>query len=117
MVPELPILRDAAHLDELLALSSEQPVLLFKHSETCGTSFEALDELMGYASGHPPIAHYAMVTVQEDRELSHAVAARLGVRHETPQAILVSGGRAVWTASHFRVNARALDQAMRAIVQ
>ena len=31
----------APNLDELLALSSDQPLLLFKHSETCGTSFEA----------------------------------------------------------------------------
>jgi bacillithiol system protein YtxJ len=57
---------------------------------------------------------YAMVTVQTHRELSNAIAQRLGVRHETPQAILVRDGRAIWTASHFRVNAIELQKAIDA---
>ena len=114
MPHEIPPLRDAAHLDELLALSDQGPVLLFKHSESCGTSFEALDELVTHmAERTRSAAHYAMLTVQDHRELSQAVATRLGVRHETPQAILVSEGRAVWSASHFRVNAKAIEEALR----
>ena len=42
-----------------------------------------------------------------------AVAAKLGVRHETPQAILVRRGKAVWSASHFRVNAASIEKALR----
>jgi bacillithiol system protein YtxJ len=34
-------------------------------------------------------ADYAVVTVQTHREVSNAVSARLGVRHETPQALLI----------------------------
>jgi bacillithiol system protein YtxJ len=51
--------------------------------------------------------------VQTHRDVSNAVAARLGVRHETPQAILVRGGKAIWSASHFRVNAASLDKALQ----
>jgi hypothetical protein len=36
---------------------------------------------------------------------------RLGVRHETPQAILLRDGKPVWKASHFRITADALAQA------
>jgi bacillithiol system protein YtxJ len=46
--------------------------------------------------------HYAIVTVQTHRDISNAVTARLGVRHETPQALLIQDGRVVWSASHFR---------------
>jgi thioredoxin 1 len=56
-----------------------------------------------------------MVTVQTHREVSNAVAARLGVRHETPQALIVRGGRVVWSASHFRVTAKAVDAALRGV--
>ena len=35
-------------LGELLAESHAQPVVLFKHSESCGTSFEALDEILAH---------------------------------------------------------------------
>lgn len=110
---ELTNLRDTAHLDELLELSRVHPLLLFKHSDTCGTSFEALDALVAHMAGPQVSVRYAMVTVQDQREVSDAVAARLGVRHETPQAILVRDGQVVWTASHFRINVATLAQAVR----
>jgi bacillithiol system protein YtxJ len=100
-------------LDRMLTDSHEQPVLLFKHSYTCGISAEALDELRTHiddASAHA--VRYAIVTVQTHRDVSNTIAERLGVRHETPQAILVREGRAVWSASHFRVNAAELQKAL-----
>jgi bacillithiol system protein YtxJ len=42
--------------------------------------------------------------------VSDHAAARLGVRHETPQAILLRDGRPVWNASHFRITADALGK-------
>jgi bacillithiol system protein YtxJ len=110
-------LRDTAHLDELLELSREHPLLLFKHSHTCGISFEALDELMTHMAERNTGVRYAMVTVQDHREVSNAVAARLGVRHETPQAILIRDGQAVWTASHFRINADSLSKAIQGAIE
>jgi bacillithiol system protein YtxJ len=92
---------------------------VFKHSFTCGTSAEALDELIEHlnedivAAGGPDTT-YAIVTVQTHREVSNAVATRLGVRHETPQALLIRNGRVVWAASHFRVTADAVKKALSA---
>jgi bacillithiol system protein YtxJ len=114
---ELKPLRAVAELDQVITDSHEKPVLLFKHSYTCGISAEALDELQAHLAeqtGRPGVVRYAMVTVQTHRDVSNAIAARLGVRHETPQAILVHGGRAIWTASHFRVNASELTKALAA---
>jgi bacillithiol system protein YtxJ len=34
------------------------------------------------------------------------------VRHESPQAILLRDGKPVWKASHFRITAGALAQAL-----
>ena len=148
-----PDLRPLEHVDELhrlLAESQSRPVLLFKHSYTCGVSLEALDELVAHLndrgpkrsapleststplesqSAHHPYGsarqhhasaprhdcppQYAMVTVQTHRAVSNAIAQKLGVRHETPQALLVKNGRVVWSASHFRVTAAAVDDAIR----
>lgn len=101
-----------AELDQVLADTARRPLLLFKHSLTCGTSAEALDELRSHmdASGHD--VHYAMVTVQRHRDVSQEVARRLGIRHETPQALLVRHGRVVWSASHFRLTAASVDRAI-----
>jgi bacillithiol system protein YtxJ len=41
------------------------------------------------------------------------VSTRLGVRHETPQALLIRHGRVIWSASHFRVTAAAVQSAIR----
>jgi bacillithiol system protein YtxJ len=100
-------------LDRLLAQTSDRPLLLFKHSLTCGTSAEALDELVDHLNEDQLDVRYAIVTVQSHRELSNAVSARLGIRHETPQALLIRHGRVIWSASHFRVTAAAVQSAIR----
>jgi bacillithiol system protein YtxJ len=107
----LETLQDVPSLDAAIAESRERPVLLFKHSRHCGTSFEALDELQSHIDGRATGGvSYKMITVQTHRPVSDAAAQRLGVRHETPQAILLRDGKAVWNASHFRITASHLDQ-------
>jgi bacillithiol system protein YtxJ len=49
-----------------------------------------------------------VITVQSHRGLSDSAADRFGIRHETPQAILLRDGRPVWNASHFRITANEL---------
>jgi bacillithiol system protein YtxJ len=118
MHPDLTPLQRIDELDQLLTESAAQPLLLFKHSYSCGISAEALDELVDHLnSDRPATVRYAMVTVQTHRDVSNAVAKRLGVRHETPQAFVIRGGRVVWTASHFRVTAKAVDAALKAAAQ
>jgi bacillithiol system protein YtxJ len=112
MHPDLTTLHGIEQLDRILEESRHTPLLLFKHSYSCGVSAEALDELLVHLAEKRRAARYAMVTVQTHREVSNAIAARLGVRHETPQALLVRGGEVVWSASHFRVNAAELDKAL-----
>jgi monothiol bacilliredoxin len=111
-------LHPISHIDELddaIAESRERPVLLFKHSRTCGISCEALDELHAHAVDFKGLAAYKVITVQSHRHVSNEAAARLGIRHETPQAILLRDGRAVWTASHFRITKDKLDDVMQAV--
>jgi bacillithiol system protein YtxJ len=104
----LKTLSDMTDLEAAIAESLERPVLLFKHSRTCGISCEALDELHMHLV-RPADVSYKLITVQSHRRLSEEAAVRLGIRHETPQAILLRNGRAVWNASHFRITAKQLD--------
>ena len=106
-------------LTQLLLESASRPVLLFKHSRSCGTSAQAYDELLEHlaehAGGDAP-ALYAVITVQNHRDVSNAATETLRVRHETPQALLLRHGRVVWAASHFRVTAAAIAAAVKAAV-
>ena len=78
MHPNLATLQRLDELDRLIAVSDERPVLLFKHSYTCGVSAEALDELIAHLDDEIAGVQYAMVTVQTHREVSNAVSTRLG---------------------------------------
>ena len=123
MHPRLTPVERIEELEHLLTQSGTRPLLLFKHSYSCGISAEALDELVGHldATGvtpkQPDSPVYAMVTVQTHRDVSNAVAAKLGIRHETPQALLVRDGQVIWAASHFRVTADAVAAAIKAAAQ
>ncbi len=106
-------LRDVQSLDAAIAESSVRPVLLFKHSRHCGVSCEALDELLAHLDGSDLEAAYKMITVQTHRSVSDAASERLGLRHQTPQAILLRDGKVVWNASHFRITAAQLDDVLK----
>ncbi len=100
-------------VETLIAESSVRPVLLLKHSYTCGTSAQALDELHAHLVEHGSASVlFALVTVQTHRPISAAIAALFGIRHETPQALLIRHGTAVWHASHFRVTSDAIAAAL-----
>jgi|SRR5688572_26531626 bacillithiol system protein YtxJ len=105
-------LSDVDMLEAAIAESCERPVVLFKHSRTCGISHEALDELHLHLTRSRADATYKMITVQSHRRISDEAAERLGVRHETPQVILLRDGRPVWKASHFRITAEELTRAL-----
>src|SRR5687768_18529492 len=98
MHPELTHLQRLEELDVLLNESSHRPLLLFKHSLSCGTSYEALDELIDHLNDERLPARYAMITVRTQRDLSTGVAKRLGVLNERPQALLIRDGREVGRA-------------------
>ena len=98
---------DAGALEELFARSDEGPVLLFKHSNSCPISAQAYRQMKQYRGD------VSIIVVQQARELSRAVEERTGVQHESPQALVLRDGRAVWTASHFDITAAAVERAMR----
>jgi len=98
---------DASALEQLFERSGAEPVLLFKHSNSCPISARAYRQMQEVKV---PIS---IIVVQDDRDLSREVATRTGVRHETPQALVLRNGQAVWAASHFDISADAVEQAVR----
>lgn len=97
--------------DALLADSHAAPVVLFKHSPTCGTSAMAFDELSDLLEADGVQIH--LLDVLRSRPVSQAVAARLGVRHESPQVFVLQAGTVRWHGSHYRVTADAVRKALR----
>jgi bacillithiol system protein YtxJ len=90
---------DRATLDNLLTDSSRKPVIVFKHSNACSISARAYREMEQLGE------RVNILEVQSAREISRELANLTGVRHETPQVIILRDGKAVWNASHFDVKA------------
>ena len=56
----------------------------------------------------------ALIDVRAHPGMAEEVERRTGVGHESPQAILLSDGRAVWSAAHAHVTAAAIAEACEA---
>lgn len=97
---------DRATLQSLISDSKQKTVLVFKHSNACGVSARAYRELQKLEG------QVNLLEVQAVPDLSRELEKLTGVRHETPQVILLRDGRAVWNASHFDVNAASVSQAL-----
>jgi bacillithiol system protein YtxJ len=100
---ELP---DMDSLDRFLAQSNGAPAIIFKHSNSCGISAGAYEE-MARLDGQ-----VGLVTVQTARDVSNALEARTGVGHETPQVFIIRDGKVMWTASHGRIKAASVASAL-----
>ena len=108
-------LTDIDQIDAAVARSLVEPVLIFKHSRTCGTSAEAHAEVSALLAGTLDAPVY-LVDVRSARQASNAISQRFGIRHESPQVLLLEGGRVRWSASHYHVNEREILQALQACV-
>ena len=96
---------DKQELEQLFARSHDEPVIIFKHSLTCPISSAAYDEMRRVGST------VALVVVQRARDISREVQSRTGVRPESPQALILRDGQVVWSASHWKVTADAVERA------
>lgn len=100
--------RDEQELEEVLA---EPVAVLYKHSPLCGLSATAAGEVRSFVEGSPGTPVYLLDVIRE-RGLAREVERRLGIRHESPQAIVLREGDPVWDASHRGVTAEALRAAV-----
>ena len=105
-------LSSTAELDQFIEGSVGSAVWLFKHSLICPTSSRAYEEFLGFV-GPTGGANVAVIEIQRARDVSKEVAARTGVRHESPQVLLIRDGEAIWQASHWSITEEALAEAAR----
>lgn len=93
-----------ADIDRLV---SEPVAILLKHSTRCPISARAMGEVSELNEAHPETPIYVL-DVNAQSRLSAQVAERFGIAHDSPQAIVLRGGRPAWSASHYEITAREL---------
>jgi len=99
----------SSQLEDLL--KKEDKFFLLKHSLTCPISHAAYQEYEKYAAENESVPTYYLA-VQEARPLSNEIAEKFEIKHESPQAILIKNGDAIWNASHWKITNRSLTNAI-----
>ena len=95
-------------LQEIISDSFTHPIVVFKHSNRCPISSAAYREMQKLNG------EVSMVDVNSSRNISEEFARVTGIKHESPQVIILRNGNAVWNASHFDVQASAIKEAVDA---
>lgn len=98
-------LTQAGQLEEIKSQSMEKPVLIFKHSTRCSISSMSLDRLLRNWKNEDQekITPYYLDLIAY-RSISDQIEKVFGVPHESPQAIIIKNGKAVYDNSHFGIS-------------
>ncbi|MGB3617568.1 MAG: bacillithiol system redox-active protein YtxJ [Catalinimonas sp.] len=92
-------------LAELTATSNDRPVLIYKHSTRCPISAAALGRIEHqWDAGDPPALDPYYLDLIAHRDVSGAVTETYGIPHESPQALLLHGGKVVFHSSHSAIS-------------
>lgn len=108
--PPFPAIHTVEALEALFARSNDATVLLLLDAPDCPIGLNARAEMERLDV--PAGAECAAVDVASGRGLTRLVEAWTGVRHESPQILLLRRQRAVWHASHYDVTAEAVRLAL-----
>jgi bacillithiol system protein YtxJ len=107
---ERNMLQKIESVQQFEELSKEKSRFFFmKHSLTCPISGNAFEEYQKFLNSHEEEVGYYLA-VQESRELSNHIAEKFGIKHESPQAFLFIDGKPGWTASHWSITEKALNE-------
>ncbi len=103
----------------LIPISFESPAelasapgrtIVYKHSSTCSLCWWSVREVRRFADAAGVTVH--QVDVRAQRPLSQAIESHFGVRHESPQVLIIEDGRVIWHGSHRALHAERLGAAL-----
>jgi bacillithiol system protein YtxJ len=102
-------LTDLGQLNEIIFISNEKPVAIFKHSTRCSVSRMALKQFENEFNSADKVTPYFLDLIAY-RDISNAIADQFGVTHQSPQLIVIKDGKAIYNVSHSDIDAEELSK-------
>lgn len=88
------------HLSDILGHSEKTPVIIFKYSNSCGTSSRLKSEFeTAFQSSEIKHPVY-LVTIQTQKSFSKSIEDYFSIKHESPQIIVVKDSKPIYSANH-----------------
>jgi bacillithiol system protein YtxJ len=93
-------------LDELVSLTQENAVLIFKHSTRCSISMMALTRFECEWDQDIRNCDLYFLDLIAHRDISNKIEEITGVVHQSPQVIVLRKGEVLYEESHNSISAR-----------
>lgn len=110
--PWMP-LKQMEYLDNILEDSHKRPQVIFKHSTSCGLSGMLLRRFQKTWEQYSDQADFHLLDLIGYRAISNAIEDKLGVRHQSPQVILLYQGEVRDEVSHGSIGGLHPEQALK----
>jgi monothiol bacilliredoxin len=99
---------------DVAALLALPLAVVYKHSPICPTSSMAFEEIRSLRRMQSDVPVY-LIDVIHSRPLSRYIAERVGVVHQSPQAIILQAGVPAWHGSHFDLRADEMSRTLETL--
>lgn len=94
------IFHKTTHLSEILEKSESDKVIIFIHSSKCYQSDKVKEHIEGAVLANKIKNLVFLVVVQDHPVLSKKIEDNFGVKHESPQLLVVQNGKVLQTLNH-----------------
>jgi bacillithiol system protein YtxJ len=93
-------LNDETQLSAIIKISSDKPVLIFKHSTRCGISRMVLKNFESDYDIPETEMDLYFLDLLNYRALSQDIAIKFNVMHQSPQVLVIKNGAVIYHDSH-----------------
>jgi len=106
------ILTDLGQLNEIIELSHQQSVLIFKHSTRCSISSMVKNQFEKHWNTAIENCEIYYLDLIQFREVSNRIESLTGVVHQSPQAIVFKDKYVIYHESHNGIDAKEIENAL-----
>ena len=97
-------IRSEEALQEMIQQSEGKPLVLFKHSTRCPISSAANEEMKKIEADFQDRGiTFGLIYVVENRDVSLSCANQVGIKHESPQVLVLQDKKVLWNQSHYAI--------------
>jgi bacillithiol system protein YtxJ len=91
-------------LDNINTLSKTYPVIIFKHSERCSVSLNALKGYINLFKEKKDDYIFLIVEVRKNKLFSQKLSDFYCIKHESPQILIIKNKKCIFDKSHENID-------------
>ncbi|MFN3940611.1 MAG: bacillithiol system redox-active protein YtxJ [Chitinophagales bacterium] len=111
---EWNFIQSAEQIARLSADSYQKPVIIFKHSYSCGLSHIVLSRFEREFNADC-VGQFLLIDVVKHRAVSQQIAGYFQIEHASPQILVLAADEVLYSASHYGIDADAVQKAIKSL--